>query len=310
LSHCWGNTPFSACTLTRENEAEFTTAGIPITHLTNNFREAIDVARFIGVKFIWIDSLCIMQGEGGDFASEGDMMHAVYLNSYCNIVAADSRDSSSGLFQPREGEDKVGKEEWRGRRREAVPKQVLDEGLWGDELLGAPIYERGWVFQERMLSPRLLHFTDTQIFWDCSTLSACEAFPTGIPYHLDQHASIDRHWRARLQAASRSPSTSTSKDPPFPTPIGGPKDVSPETFWRTAVQKYTSCLLTNQLDKTVAIWSVAKLVRDLLPSTETYGGGMWSTRLEEQLAWRVEASEKSRRLGDLQTAWPSWSWAS
>jgi hypothetical protein len=151
-----------------------------------------------------------------------------------------------------------------------------------------------------MLSPRLLHFTRGQIFWDCSTLSACEAFPTGLPYHLDQHASIDRHWRARLQSTSPS---STYID-------GGPNDASPETIWRTAVQKYTACTLTNQLDKTVAIWSVAKILRDLLPASETYGGGLWSTALAEQLSWRVATPTKSKRLADLQTGWPSWSWAS
>ncbi|ORY06010.1 heterokaryon incompatibility protein-domain-containing protein [Clohesyomyces aquaticus] len=310
LSHCWGTSTF--LTLTRENEAQLT-CGIPLTSLTTNFQEAIQVARFIGMQYIWIDSLCIMQGEGGDFGTEGDLMHAVYRNSYCNIVAADSKDSTGGLFRPQR--DKGSRTDC--RRSDVLPSRykskaesvlgegewkILHEGMWSDELLGAPIYERGWVFQERMLSPRLLHFTRSQIFWDCSTLSACEAFPTGIPYHLDQHASVDRHWRARLQ--------STSLDSLTPSLSGGPNDDSPETFWRTAVQKYTACALTNQLDKTVAIWSVAKLVRDLLPSSETYGAGLWSTKLEEQLAWHVATCEPSKRLADLQTGWPSWSWAS
>lgn len=73
---------------------------------------------------------------------------------------------------------------------------------------------------------------------------------------------------------------------------------------------YTSCELTNQADKTFAIWSVAKLVRDNLQPVNQYGCGLWSIALHEQLAWQVKASKPNARMASLQAVFPSWSWAS
>ena len=76
----------------------------------------------------------------------------------------------------------------------------------------------------------------------------------------------------------------------------------------SAVQNYTECDLTNQIDKTIAIWSIAKLLRDFM--NEQYAVGMWSEALEEQLAWRVRDTKTCRRMPELDANIPSWSWAS
>jgi hypothetical protein len=158
LSHCWGTVPFF--TLTRHTEAQLTITGVPLAQLSTNFQHAVEVARFIGVEYIWIDSLCIMQGEGGDFETEGQLMHAVYRNSYCNIVAADSRDGTRGLFRPRDegGAGKARSSEILSKKYRSGAASLLGEGEWTvlsedvyiEELLGAPIYERGWVFQGKV----------------------------------------------------------------------------------------------------------------------------------------------------------------
>ncbi|KAJ4299948.1 hypothetical protein N0V90_005196 [Kalmusia sp. IMI 367209] len=246
------------------------------------------------------------QGLGGDFESEGQLMHKVYRFSHCNIAIADSENSEGGLFRTRtpatilpatieaDGTGKLETGSWR----------ILRDDLWNKDLLGAKIYTRGWVFQERMLAPRIIHFAASQIFWDCSTLSACEALPTGLPYALDAKASTDRHWRGRMQLTS---SISSSE---HQLPLVGSNDDSIENFWRLAVLNYTSCNLTSQGDKSIAIWSIAKLVRDTLK--EEYGGGLWQNELEEQLAWHTRdlAPENEGRIAELQHQYPSWSWAS
>lgn len=164
-----------------------------------------------------------------------------------------------------------------------------------------------------MLAPRILHFAADQIFWDCGTLSACETLPDGLPHALDAEAAIDRHWRGRMQL------TSSSESQKYNQPLVGINDDSIESFWRAAVLNYTSCNLTSQGDKSVAIWSVAKLVRDELNKErrdelekEAYGGGLWQKALEEQLAWRMRdvAPEHEGRIPELQFRYPSWSWAS
>jgi hypothetical protein len=151
---------------------------------------------------------------------------------------------------------------------------------------------------ERMLAPRVLHFAHNQIFWDCGTLSACESLPKGLPLPLDDVASTDRHWRGRLQESSSLAHK----------PLSGANDDSLEGFWAASVLNYTKCELTSQSDKSKAIWSIAKLVRDA--SGDEYGAGLWAMALEEQLSWKVASAKESIRSVDLQESQPSWSWTS
>lgn len=303
LSHCWGPKTKENDFITTQGETEklYMTKGIKVSTLSTNFQQAISVARFIGIRYIWIDSLCIIQGPASDFHTEGQFMHKVYRHSYCNIAAADSKDSLGGLFRGRDPADILpGSYQGDGSNAAFGTKtwRIVPENLWEAKLLGSSIYTRGWVFQERMLAPRVLHFTHSQIFWDCGTLSACEGLPNGLPLPLDDSASTDRHWRGRLQTSSSLAHV----------PLSGANDDSLEGFWSSAVLNYTRCDLTNQSDKSVAIWSIAKLIRDAWD--DDYGAGHWGVALEEQLAWRVADIRTSKRDVTLQWKQPSWSWTS
>lgn len=150
---------------------------------------------------------------------------------------------------------------------------------------------------ERMLAPRILHFSKHQIFWDCAEMSACESLPERLPFPLDCLASTDRHWRGRLQE--------TSAENPFS--LSAVNDDSIDDFWSTVVGNYTSLDLTKQADKRIAVWSIAKLVRDIL--AEQYAFGLWELALEQQLCWRVVDCTTAERPRELATN-PSWSWTS
>lgn len=148
-----------------------------------------------------------------------------------------------------------------------------------------------------MLAPRILHFARNQIFWDCPSLSACETFPAGLPRAMDTAAGPDRHWRGRLQGPEEADDLAGSNDQPL------------SAFWQTAVRKYTSCNITNRSDKLIAIWGIAKLVKDAMGVE--YGEGLWEENLEDQLAWRVaECRLHSRPITPANRTIPSWSWAS
>lgn len=146
-----------------------------------------------------------------------------------------------------------------------------------------------------MLSPRLLHFGQGQIFWDCATNSACETFPGGIPLALGAKAGTDRNWRRLLQSADGTMRSSIKTS-----------EGSPERFWESAVLAYTSCALTKHDDKDSAIWGIAKLIRDM--RGEEYAYGLWATGLGKQLAWRVASQPAVKRLNTNQAPFPSWSW--
>jgi hypothetical protein len=230
-------------------------------------------------------------------------MHSVYRHSFLNVAAAASENSGGGLYYCRLPKQIVspsfrvtessllGNESWR----------IFPSDLWDQQLLHEMLYTRGWVFQERMLSPRLVHFGSKQIFWDCATKSACEVLPHSLPEPLDSVPATERHWRERLQLCSI---VRDGHD------LVGEADDSVETLWRMAIKNYTSCSLTKSKDKLIACWSVAKLVRDMLDN-DKYAAGMWSVNLHKQLAWRVLDCTKAKRIEEgIGIEVPSWSWAS
>lgn len=158
LSHCWGVSKLSPI-LTTQNRDRFMdpNVGIRWSELDRNFQDAISVTRDLGIGYIWIDSMCIVQGEGGDFNAEGDLMHKVYRNSFCNLSAAASHDSRGGFFRNRseksnlipdivktsESSSIFGQKTW----------QILSADLWSDRLLNQVLYTRGWAFQGRSRTP-------------------------------------------------------------------------------------------------------------------------------------------------------------
>lgn len=181
LSHCWGPKTAENDFLTTLGETEnlYMTTGIPVSALSTNFQQAIAVARFIGVRYIWIDSLCIIQGEHSDFHTEGQVMHKVYRHSYCNIAAADSRDSRGGLFRGRDAAD-ILPGRYQGDGSSAVfggrTWRIVAENLWEAKLLGSSIYTRGWVFQGKKfflgLSVEVLTMCRTYARTTCPALHA------------------------------------------------------------------------------------------------------------------------------------------
>lgn len=304
LSHCWGPSP-SFAQLNQDNLEEWMTTGIPWAECCSNknFEEALHVARNLGVRYIWIDSLCIIQHNEEDWKGEAPMMRDIYRNSFCNIAASDSADGYGGLFRARDGAD-VAAPVYSGRVGTSIPLlagrtwRIVSGSMWKRELLGQPLYKRGWVFQERMLAPRILHFCRSQVFWDCATASACETFPEGLPAQLDGSARIDRRWRAWLGA-------------PTPEARG---NMNVDTFWSAAVSAYTGNDLTFHKDKLSAVQGVGNIVAEAMH--EAWGdwhAGLWSTRLENQLAWTVvhpaEASRPVSQAGEA-LKFPSWSWTS
>jgi len=322
LSHCWGLIEFQQ--LRDANRERFMKEGIPWHLFTKNFQDAIEVARSLEVGYIWIDSLCIIQKSKADWDKEAGRMHLVYRNSYCNIAVVDSKDSTGGAFRNRNPENVAPVQykptgNWPLFGNKEKKWVVVSEDLWERELIQSFLYVRGWVFQgkailnliflqytkhraERMLAPRILHFAEKQIFWDCPSLSACETLPGGLPQPMDRVAGPDRHWRGRLQVSEGSDE-----------PLAGAIDQPMESFWKTAVRKYTSCNLTNGSDKLIAMWGIAKLVRDALGVE--YANGLWQANLEDQLAWHVAECRMTKRPSEcpewnLARDIPSWSWAS
>lgn len=98
LSHCWGKAHFIQL---NRHTAISLHCGFALDKMPKTFREAISISRRLGIRYIWIDSLCIVQDDRADWFREAAQMHKVYSRSHCNISASASVDSSEGLFRQR-----------------------------------------------------------------------------------------------------------------------------------------------------------------------------------------------------------------
>jgi hypothetical protein len=302
LSYRWGDPSTMTLMLTRDNLNQMM-AEIDISTLPTTFQHAVKITRHLDIQYLWIDSICITQDDKVDIHEEVQKMHQVYRKSYCNLTACFAENSTGGLFCDRAGPKKLfatvvapksqflGDQTW----------TILPTDLWDRHLLGEGLFSRGWVYQERILAPRLIHFTSTQLVWECATMSACELLPSGLPHHMDTVAAIDRHWRERLQYTHNLR---------YLSPLSGTADISTAQFWISTVKGYTGCFLSHPAkDKLSAVWGIAKLVRDL--ACDRYAVGLFANGLDAQLAWRVSRPRTARRLDTVAgQAIPSWSWAS
>ncbi|KAF4436564.1 serine/threonine protein kinase [Fusarium austroafricanum] len=172
LSHPWGSeNEYNHFCTTRENLASRLSAGIDINEFPNTFRHAIEVTQKLGVPYLWIDSLCIVQGPGGDFDTEAKRMESVFSSAYCVIAASRANGTSSGFLWERPEREMVKLDQYSPNESVYVCEAI--DNFQYDVIEGA-LNKRGWVLQERALAPRTIYFTEKQTYWECGQGVRCE----------------------------------------------------------------------------------------------------------------------------------------
>lgn len=178
LSHCWGQIEIKR--LFKANISEFT-EGIDIAELPKTFQDAIAIARRLDVRFLWIDSLCIIQDSVEDWIQESSSMGNVYKNSLCNIAATAAPDGHTGCFLERNPllarTCRVRIEGLPGSAPDSHIYDLVRGNIWQNGIDFAPLIQRGWVLQERVLAPRVIHFGKKQLFWECHELVSTYYIP-------------------------------------------------------------------------------------------------------------------------------------
>lgn len=268
LSHRWGTSRFA--TLKKSNVSDLERR-IPAKGLSQTFRDAIRVCHQLCVRYLWIDSLCIIQDCPDDWSREASMMAKVYQNSFCTLAASEATKSHQGLFRKR---DTTLFTPLRILYQSATrdPEQYIclyDSWLHSTEQ--APLSKRGWVLQEHRLSPRTIHFA-TPMFWECRELIASEAEPAGI-YPGGKHA-----WQSKK----------------IQSPAAEHIDLLAQ--WDLAFTNFSECALTRPGDKLVAISGVARVIAAKLE--DEYLGGIWRKNIAKGLLWKstwtLDTRETSR----------------
>lgn len=301
LSHCWGINILVKLTNSLLPQYQ---EGIRLELLPNSFRDAIEITRRIGFRYLWIDALCIIQNDTEDWAEEAGKMASYYGLSSLMISATAAEDSSKGILNPRD----VSRSPMLGKgNRFYLRQSVLRRSFQLDSSI---LSTRGWAAQERMLAPRILHYTGQQMIWECAECLFCEAFSSPG----SSNAWFDVYSKSACQqfvteALSQENTIPRYQDHNAKMPECGFKDISLDRIetWHQCVGMYSSRSLTVPTDKLHAIAGVARILNHS-DQLGDYLAGIWSMHLALGLAWKRTCKWKKLSSPPVYTA-PSWSWA-
>ncbi|KAH6625472.1 heterokaryon incompatibility protein-domain-containing protein [Boeremia exigua] len=284
LSHCWGS---KGVTFRLESSTiQMLKASVSISALPKTFRDAVLVCLRLGFRFLWIDALCIVQDSVEDWEEAVATMAGIYEDAFLTIAATASKDSCGGLFSdqgspylPRRLKTSilhVVQRQNYGPRKESTQ----NAGIFGD----CPLLERAWVFQERHLSSRVVHFAEHQLIWECRSMRKSEC------------QRLDLDWTNRDPLHTDIPSRI-----PFKMPI---KDTA--RSWQATVQAYSELELTYAKDRLPALSAIVARRMRSRPNDE-YVAGMWKDTLMQDLNWHSlnEGFFPGLRSG---LPVPTWSW--
>ncbi|KAF2670651.1 HET-domain-containing protein [Microthyrium microscopicum] len=284
LSHVWGRSqPLRLVMASYDAMQE----GLDVSLLPQNFRDAMEVSRRLGVRYIWIDSLCILQDSEVDWQEQARDMGDIYQNAEVNIAAARPLESEGLFFYGRKSRaiPCVVEAKWTNAKNESY--SISSSFDWHFDITESPLLSRAWVTQELVLARRVLYFAEGQMFWECYQRQANEMYPQNIPLLTGRKLTTNPEYvygRMRLH---------DEKQRPFREYL----------LWDLILQRYTAAELTfPEKDKLIAIASVGQK----LGIYDELIAGLWRKRLPYQLLWRI-MPPASRPV---QWQAPSWSWAS
>lgn len=304
LSYRWGNlAPF--CT-TPDNLGSHI-EGMTLAQLPQTFRDAIKVTRALGQRFLWIDSICIIQGEHGDFSTESERMEDVYSGAYCVLAASCATDQTSGFLLPRQKRDYISlKSNGRNDCNFYLCSRIED--FRGDVQQGA-LNKRGWVLQEHALARRTVFFTERQTYWECGHGVRCETMAKMMKWVLSFMPST----RTKLFP---SRSAALLGDPDFPKILDPAQRGERILRFQELYQEYSRLQLSSDCDRPIAIRS---LEQRLLRTMSVDGGwGILENRNSRGLLRRSLLWHRGEDTGCMTPITfppsrerpPSWSWMS
>ncbi|KAK7955892.1 uncharacterized protein PG986_005114 [Apiospora aurea] len=306
LSHCWGRQVLVP-RLLGETEAELR-AGVGLSYLPKTFQDAVLITKKLGFRFLWIDSLCIIQDSAEDWKDQAEIMALVYNNSVLTIAALKSSGSHEGCFTD-------------ARNPLRLRPCIFDElgvsisswnpgRLWEVEVnssgYGAsPLHSRAWVVQERYSAPRTLLYGANGIYWECRCAQASEAHYADVAW--DDEAN-KKTWLQRLEVGSTAGQQHSNGTTTKPSAVVPWKD-----HWIGLLKTYSSCQLTQSTDKIIAVTGLIKEIERRSKVKPRCILGLWDYDLPGMALWyrsRDGAHAATDIIGRLDNNMPTWTWAS
>ncbi|KAK1752263.1 heterokaryon incompatibility protein-domain-containing protein [Echria macrotheca] len=319
LSHCWGK--HQIITTTKANFSAHRNT-VPFSALSKTFQDAVTVVRQLGLRYIWIDSLCIIQDDADDWKRESAKMGRVYQDASITIAATGAKDGTAGCFIPRTFSLPRVEMPYRIDEASSSDAESMYLTLFPDRdltslesLEASPLGSRAWITQEWMLSRRTIHYTLGRMIWACRTLM--EGEDRDHVAHMDEQRLLES---VKLYGQSRDQDHE--------------EEVAPDALedrmgfvvdWCSLVSTYTWRKLTFESDKPAAIVGLAKEIEQ--GTEEVYTAGIfhpkskqaasnnnasamaevWTRYLILQLFW---FGKETLARPDVLATQPSWSWLS
>lgn len=254
LSYCWGHDPFVK--LSRDNLASFLD-GIPWNTLPLTFQDAVRATRQLGLQYIWIDALCIIQ-DTQDWAIEAANMALVYGGAFISLAASDAQNVHQGFLRRLQL--------YNGGFYSRVTSSALCQirrfypsEIYEEDIIKAHLSSRAWAFQEKLLPARTIHFSKGGLWWECRSQLSSEYLPddlTGVSaYPL-------------MRPAHK----------PWP--------------WPVIVRHYSTADLTYGSDRLAALSGIVARQHEIIGGQ--YLAGLWRKWLIYQLTWNLYTSRKPR----------------
>ena len=305
LSHCWG-TSKSLVTTTKNLQNHI--ACVPMVDLPRNFQDAVIVTRRLGFRYLWVDSLCILQDSESDWLQESVNMGSVYARASCTIAASSAVDSSKGFLLPKDPLE-ISAYQWTVPSIASESTSVIqawhinspasityEDSGFEKGIRSVPLHHRAWVLQERILSRRTLHFVQNQVLWECASRASTEF--DYIQAETLHGSSLG--FTTYLASGDYGQRNNHITSEEFLSHASSYLD------WYDIIMDYTSRSLTYRKDRLPAIWALAQ---DMQTRTQgTYIGGLWREELAYGLLFRRRTPSPNSTTPSPDA--PSWSWAS
>ncbi len=306
LSYCWGEGDSHKLTVATENEL---TRGIAPSALPATIQDAVKVTRMLGLAYLWVDALCILQDSAADWEDQSSKMAGIYEGCTIMIAPTQSASCSHGFLSKRQPSVEFRSTSLPCAKHIQHPaasviihlrskfrcKDTNSNTYPGSDFNSTifPLFNRAWCFQENTLAPRVLYIDNTEFAYYCRSGRACECSGPGnwTMGGFEVIHSVSKASILELRMASHFGQSLSAAD------ILGK--------WQDTTVQYSGRQLSFHRDKLTALSAMADVIpRGVLGD---YVAGLWSYRLIDQLCWYIFGFRAPRPAGN--TA-PSFSWAS
>ncbi|RYP65990.1 hypothetical protein DL771_008037 [Monosporascus sp. 5C6A] len=285
-------------------------------------QDAITVCRLLDLRFLWVDALCVIQDDVDqvDWCLESAMICDIYSNAHFVIAAQESPSCDSGFLH------QLSSPGWRifpiMFDSQEFPllihmtkvdfayqeRRVLDP----DVIVKSALSQRAWTFQETTLPYRILHFTKTEMIWECNTLVTSEWHCSGYTTpNMLANLFVAPHVKDALPSTTGADGEDDCEY--VSTHISdlfvGTSPAAVCWAWQRRVEQYSRRQLTRHQDMLTTMSELAQLVLEMngVHHTDDFAG-LWRGQLVKDLLWHVSGPWEPRRFADYVA--PSWSWAS